>query len=59
VRWVIDALNLDHVMWATDFPHGDGTYPNSRRIADEVTVGMTPEQKRGVVEANVRSLYGL
>lgn len=59
VRWVIDALNMNHVMWATDFPHGDGTYPNSRRIADEVTAQMTPEQKRGVVQANVRSLYGL
>ena len=46
-------------MWATDFPHGDGTYPNSRRIADEVTVGMTEAQKHGVVYANARALYGL
>ncbi|MEZ4279620.1 MAG: amidohydrolase family protein [Myxococcota bacterium] len=59
VRWVLPALNLEHVMWATDFPHGDGTYPNSRRIADEVTVGMTGPEKHGVVYANARSLYGL
>lgn len=59
VRWVLPALNLEHVMWATDFPHGDGTYPNSRRIADEVTIGMTDAEKQGVVYANARALYGL
>ena len=59
VRWVAGALNLEHVMWATDFPHGDGTYPHSRRVADEVTAGMTPDQKQGVVYANARALYGL
>lgn len=59
VRWVAGALNLEHVMWATDFPHGDGTYPHSRRIADSVTDGMTPDQKHGVVYANARALYAL
>lgn len=59
VRYVVDALNMDHVMWATDFPHGDGTYPNSRKIADEVTTGMSAAQKQGVVYANARALYGL
>jgi len=59
VRFVKDALNLEHVMWATDFPHGDGTYPNSRAIADDVTFGMDARQKRGVVHDNARALYGL
>ena len=44
---------------ATDFPHGDGTYPHSRKIADDVTTGMTPAQKQGVVRSNVRALYHL
>jgi len=47
------------VMWATDFPHGDGTYPNSRRIADEVTRGMTPAQRRAIVFGNAAALYSL
>ncbi len=59
VRWVAGALNLEHVMWATDFPHGDGTYPHSRRVADEVTAGMSPDEKHGVVYANARALYRL
>ncbi len=59
VRHVIDAVNLDRIMWATDFPHGDGTYPDSRKVADEVTEGMTMEQKHAVVYGNATALYGL
>ncbi len=59
VRHVVDALNLERVMWATDFPHGDGTYPRSREIAEDVTRGMTPEQRQAVVCGNAVALYGL
>ncbi len=59
VRHVIDAMNLERVMWATDFPHGDGTYPNSRKVAEQVTEGMTDEQRHAVVYGNVARLYGL
>jgi len=59
VRHVIGAVNLERILWASDFPHGDGTYPHSRRIVDEVTQGMTPEQRRAVVYGNAAALYGL
>ncbi|MGE4652789.1 MAG: amidohydrolase family protein, partial [Myxococcota bacterium] len=58
VRHVINAVNLDHILWATDFPHGDGTYPHSREIAKEVTEGMSPEQRHAVVYGNAAALYG-
>ncbi len=59
VRYVIDAVNIERIMWASDFPHGDGTYPRSREVAEEVTRGMTAEQRRAVVYGNAASLYGL
>ena len=31
LRYVIDAVNLERIMWASDFPHGDGTYPTFAR----------------------------
>jgi predicted TIM-barrel fold metal-dependent hydrolase len=55
---VIEAVNLDRIMWASDFPHGDGTYPNSQAVSDEVTEGMTHEQKHAVVYGNAVALYG-
>jgi predicted TIM-barrel fold metal-dependent hydrolase len=59
VRHVTSALNLDHIMWATDFPHGDGIYPHSRKTAAHVTEGMSDEQRHAVVYGNVAALYGL
>ena len=59
VRHVVDALNVRRVMWASDFPHGDGTYPRSRAIVDDVTRGMTPAQRRAIVYGNAAALYGL
>jgi predicted TIM-barrel fold metal-dependent hydrolase len=59
VKHVIDAVNLDRVMWATDFPHGDGTYPESRKIIEQVTTGMNEAQQRAITRDNVAKLYGL
>ncbi len=59
VKHVIDAVNMERVMWATDFPHGDGTYPDSRKIIEKVTVGMSDTQKRMITHDNVAQLYGL
>ncbi|MEM9176899.1 MAG: amidohydrolase family protein, partial [Myxococcota bacterium] len=59
VEHVIDAVNLERVMWATDFPHGDGTYPDSRKIIDEITSKMSEEQIQSVVHDNAAKLYGL
>jgi len=59
VRHVIDAVNIERIMWASDFPHGDGTYPHSQSVAEEVTEGMTPEQRQAIVYGNAAALYGL
>ena len=59
VQHVIGAVNLERIMWATDFPHGDGTYPDSRRIIDEITEDMTDAQIQSVVHDNAARLYGI
>ena len=59
VKQVKDGLNLDRVMWATDFPHSDGTYPESRRIMAEVTEGMTATETENLVYNNAAKLYGI
>jgi len=59
VKLVLDGLNLERVMWASDFPHGDGTYPQSQEIAAEMTDGMTPEQQQAILHGNASTLYGV
>ena len=54
-----DGLNLDRVMWATDFPHSDGTYPHSRAIMADVTAGMTAAERDKILYHNAATLYGI
>jgi predicted TIM-barrel fold metal-dependent hydrolase len=59
VKHVIDALNMERVLWATDFPHSDGTYPHTAEIIEQVTEGMSAAQRRAILHDNVAALYGL
>lgn len=59
VQHVIDVMNAGRVMWATDFPHGDGTYPDSRKIIDEITHEMSEDQLQAIVHDNAAQLYGI
>ena len=57
LRLVVDAVNVERIMWASDFPHGDGTYPRSVEIADGVTEGMTRNQREAILFGNAAALY--
>jgi uncharacterized protein len=55
-----DDLNIKHVMWATDFPHMDSTYPNSLNVLEQITKGnLTSDEVKSVVHDNVVELYDL
>lgn len=32
----LDTVGVDHVMFETDYPHGDGTWPDSQQVFDDV-----------------------
>jgi len=59
VKHVQSGLNMERVMWATDFPHSDGTYPKSREVIAEVTEGMSETDKANLLYNNAASLYGI
>jgi len=55
----LEFCNEDHVLWASDYPHPDSTFPDSRRIATEQMERLTPVQQRKILRDNAISLYGL
>jgi len=59
VKHVKGGLNMQRVMWATDFPHSDGTYPKSREVIAVVTEGMIEKDKMDLLYNNAASLYGI
>ena len=56
-----DAVGTDHILWETDYPHSDGTFPHSRKIAHELVTaaGMNAEECRMVLRSNAVKAYGL
>jgi uncharacterized protein len=55
----IPVLGADRCMWASDYPHTDSTFPESRRVIDETLAVLTPEDRRKVTGTNCAELYHL
>lgn len=52
-------LPMGRILWANDFPHSDGVWPNSRAVLGELTKEMSDEHIRMITHDNVAALYGL
>ncbi|MEE9609013.1 MAG: amidohydrolase family protein [Myxococcota bacterium] len=51
--------NVRRLMWASDFPHSDSTWPHSRDVIQEHTAGLSEREKNFILHDNVTELYGL
>ncbi|HJQ83793.1 MAG TPA: amidohydrolase family protein [Candidatus Binatia bacterium] len=56
---LIPHIGADNVMWASDYPHPDSTFPRSREAVEETFRNVAPEITRKVVAENCARLYGL
>jgi predicted TIM-barrel fold metal-dependent hydrolase len=56
---LLDVLGDDRVMWASDYPHADSTWPESQRAIEENFKDIGPGARRRVLCENARALYGL
>jgi predicted TIM-barrel fold metal-dependent hydrolase len=54
----LDAIGAETVMWGSDFPHPDGTWPDSRALLDAQTGDLSAEAKRLILFENAANLYG-
>jgi predicted TIM-barrel fold metal-dependent hydrolase len=52
-------LNVDHLLWSTDYPHTGSDWPNSRVTIDRVFRGVPRSQVRKMLHNNARALYRL
>jgi predicted TIM-barrel fold metal-dependent hydrolase len=55
----IEHLPPDAPMFSTDYPHSVTLWPNSAKIAGELTKGLAPELKHKVLAGNAASIYNL
>ncbi|MEZ4354960.1 MAG: amidohydrolase family protein [Myxococcota bacterium] len=59
VELALPGMNAERVLWATDFPHSDGTYPRSDEVCRELASRMSDDDARRILYDNTALLYGL
>ncbi len=54
-------VGIDQILFETDYPHSDGTFPHSRKVAHDMfaAVGMNAEDCTKVLRGNAIEAYGL
>ena len=54
-----EVFGADNYMWASDFPHSDSTFPDSRKWIEKNFVGVPNAVKQRIVYQNAANLYGV
>jgi predicted TIM-barrel fold metal-dependent hydrolase len=54
---LLDHFGPDKVMRASDYPHPDGTFPESGAAIERQTAGLEPEARRRLLGANAAALH--
>jgi predicted TIM-barrel fold metal-dependent hydrolase len=52
-------LNVDHLMWSTDYPHTGTDWPNSRVTIERVFHGVPRDEVKRMLHGNCKTLYRL
>jgi predicted TIM-barrel fold metal-dependent hydrolase len=56
---LLDLVGEDNVMFETDYPHQDGTWPHSRQAAAEQFGHLPQDQIEKIARGNAINLLGL
>jgi hypothetical protein len=56
---LLDKVGVDNITFETDYPHQDGTWPNSRKVATEIFGHLDPVTVRKIARANAIKLLRL
>jgi predicted TIM-barrel fold metal-dependent hydrolase len=53
-----DLIGVDNIMWGSDYPHSESTFPQSRKILAEILAGVPEGEQARIVGANTARVYG-
>ncbi len=51
-------IGVDQIMWGTDYPHVEGSYPYTRELLRLSFAGVDPEEIQQMVAGNAAKVYG-
>lgn len=50
-------IGLEHVLWSSDYPHNDSTWPRSQEMIDYLMQGVPDDERRMIVAENAAAMY--
>ena len=54
-----DIIGVDNLLWGSDYPHVESTFPKTREILEEILADCTEEEKAKIVGGNASRIYDL
>ncbi len=52
-----DIIGVDRLLWGSDYPHAESTFPKSQEILDSILEGVPEDEKALIVGGNTARLY--
>ena len=55
---LLDFTGSEVLLWGSDYPHDEGTFPHSQEVIERTFAGISAEDRRRIVFDNARRIYG-
>ena len=52
-----DVIGIDNMMWGSDYPHSESTFPQSRKILAEILAGVPDDEQAKIAASNTARVY--
>jgi predicted TIM-barrel fold metal-dependent hydrolase len=52
-----DIIGVDNIMWGSDYPHSESTFPRSRQVLHQILTGVPEDEQARIVGHNAARLY--
>jgi len=52
-----DVIGVDNMMWGSDYPHSESTFPQSQKILAEILAGVPQDEQAKIAGGNTARVY--
>src|ERR1700730_11375516 len=52
-----DVISVDNMMWGSDYPHSESTFPQSRKILAQILARVPDDEQAKIVGGNTARVY--
>jgi predicted TIM-barrel fold metal-dependent hydrolase len=54
-----DLIGVDNLLWGSDYPHAESTWPRSRQVLERILEGVPEAEQGKIAGANAARIYQL